>query len=532
MNWINRIEVLLALAVLGASSAASAADLGTVDRFERAAPTVSKLGSDSSLHVRFFANGRDYRLRLELNPRLERWSTGPWHQYAGVIEGNARSWARLAIAGAELRGVIYDGQELIAVEPAEQGEVAVFRVPDMRFPTPLSFEGDSAVDLLRKQAASVADASAPLAAQTPGRKLQISAIGDAAFLARYDSEDAARDAILTRLNIVDGIFSAQVGVAIEVTSINMADDLSNSLDDTTDPPLLLDSLGRLRQQTPSLSSRGLTHLFTGRNLDGDNVGIGYEGTLCRARFSASLAQAHNSATIDGLISAHEIGHVFGAPHDGSGQCAAVPQGQFIMSPVLDSQATSFSQCSLDQMAPLASSASCLAALSPPDLALPANLGTHDAVVDADFDWQFSVVNQGDRAAADVRVTVELTPAIDLISAAAGDAPCVVQASLATCDLASLQAAETVELSVVVRSTVAGTFAAHAEVTADDDTVHGNDEADGTLRVQAAGSPPPTSEPQAPAHSGGGALDALLLGLLGTLLGMAARRRLNPRAATR
>ena len=337
---------------------------------------------------------------------------------------------------------------------------------------------------------------------------------------------------MARLNIVDGIFSAQVGVAIEVTSVDVAGEFGNSLDDSTDPPILLDSLGRLRQQTPSLRARGLTHLFTGRNLDGDSVGIAYESTLCGARFSVSLAQAHSSATMDGLITAHEIGHVFGAPHDGTGQCAAVPQGQFIMSPVLDSQATSFSQCSLDQMAPLVANASCLAPLSPPDLALPASLGAYDAVVGADFDWRFTVSNQGESAATDSRVTVEFTPAIDLVSATAEGGSCGVQDGLATCDLASVQAGTGVDLSVVVRSAVAGTFSAHAQVVTAGDTSHSNDEADGTLRVQSAESLPSTPATQAPARSGGGALDVTLLGILGALLGMGARRRFSPRAAAR
>jgi Metallo-peptidase family M12/Domain of unknown function DUF11 len=533
MNRIACFKLLLALAGLGAASVPCAADeRGTVDNSERAQPVISKRGDQGSVRVRFFANGRDYRLRLELNPRLERWSTGTWHQYAGSLEGNGKSWARLAIADTALSGVIYDGEELVAVEPAGNGQLTVYRVPELRFPQPLSFAGDSVVDAMKKQDAVAAPLSAPVEAETPGRKLEISAIGDAAFLSRYDSVEAARDAMLTRLNIVDGIFSAQVGVTIEVASVDVADDLSNSLDGSTDPSILLDSLGRLRQQSPSLSSRGLTHLFTGRNLDGDNVGIGYQATLCRARFSASLAQAHGSATLDGLISAHEIGHVFGAPHDGTGQCAAVPQGQFIMSPVLDSQATSFSQCSLDQMATLATSASCLAPLSPPDLALPASLGTQNAVAGANFDWRFTVANQGDRAAGDVRVTIQLTAGLDLTSAAIEDGSCAVQAPQATCDLASLGAGESAELSVVVRSAAAGTFSAHVQVVAADDTNHSNDEADGTLRVQAAGSPPPTPEPQSTARSGGGALDVTLLEFLGALLGLAARRRFSPRAATR
>ena len=106
-----------------------------------------------------------------------------------------------------------------------------------------------------------------------------------------------------------------------------------------------------------------------------------------------------------------------------------------------------------------------------------------------------------------------------------------QDGLATCDLASVQAGEGVDLSVVVRSAVAGTFSAHAQVVNAGDTSHSNDAAAGTLRVQSADSSPSAPATQAPARSGGGALDVTLLGMLGALLGMGARR-FSPRAAAR
>jgi hypothetical protein len=411
------------------------------------------------------------------------------------------------------------------VEPADDGSLMVFRLRDLHLPAPLSFAGDSVAIPGIRPGAAPASAAPHVSALVAERSLAISVIADAAFRARYADAAAARDAVLTRMNIVDGIFSAQVGTTIEVASMDLDDELSGSLGDSTDPPILLDSLGRLRQQNTSLNARGLTHLFTGRDLDGTSVGIGYDGTLCRTRYSASLAQAHDSAAVDGLITAHEIGHVFGAPHDGEEECAATPQGQYIMSPVLNSKATAFSQCSLDQMAPLVESAACLAPLAPADLAMPASLGSHDAVAGDDFAWRFEVTNQGGRTATEVRVTLQLTPAIDLVSAAVPDGNCELQASLATCERASVAAGANAEVSVVVRGAAAGTFSAHARVTSADDTSHSNDEADGTLRVQAASAAPPTPAPAAPARSGGGgALDVSLLGLLGVLLGVAARGR--------
>ncbi len=399
----------------------------------------------------------------------------------------------------------------------------VFRLVELRFESPVSFKGDAVAMPSGMQAASGQPGSVRVEGLSAARKLEISAIGDATFRARYASDDLARDALLSRLNIVDGIFSTQVGVAIEVTSVNMADSISDSLDASTDPPILLDSLGRLRQQTSTLNSRGLTHLFTGRNLDGNSVGIGYTASLCNQRYSASLAQAHDSAAVDGLISAHEIGHVFGAPHDGEGQCAATSPTQFIMAPTLNSQATSFSQCSLEQMAPRVDSASCLEPLLPPDLALPASLGSHDVAVGADFNWRIDLANQGESAATNARITVQVTPAITIVSATAGGETCTVQASLATCDVATVNAGESLPLNFVMRSPTAGTFAAHAQVVAADDANRANDTGDGTLLVQAGQSPPPPAPPSSGSSGGGGGLDGVLLGMLAALLGAATRR---------
>jgi hypothetical protein len=537
MPRFRRVERLavLAVAVGLAAMSAAARDFAAV-KAESVRPAMSKSGAGGELQVSFFARGRDYRLRLAENPRLASWAADSrWVPYAGELENVPGSWVRVSIAGNSLSGAIFDGQELLVVEPGDGGEVRVFRLADARLEPGVSFAGD----IVEVPTVGRISGAIPAAPRVEGisaeRRLEISALGDAAFRARYESDQAARDALLARLNIVDGIFSAQVGIAIAVTSINIADTLSDSLGDSIDPPLLLDSLGRLRQQTPALNSRGLTHLFTGRDLDGGSVGIAYTESLCNARYSASLAQAHNNATLDGLISAHEMGHVFGAPHDGAGVCAETSPTQFIMAPTLSSQVTSFSQCSLAQIAPRVANASCLAPLLPPDLALPA-LGSHQVAAGVDFDWRIDLQNQGEQAANGARVTVQVTPAITMVSATAAGGGCVLQASRAICDLAVVNAGESVQMHFVMRSQTPGTFSAEAEVVAADDANRGNDSGQGTLLV--GGAPAPTPEPPPPAsagRSGGGALDGALLGLLGVLLAAGTCRRrscLRGAAATR
>jgi hypothetical protein len=162
-----------------------------------------------------------------------------------------------------------------------------------------------------------------------------------------------------------------VGVELQVESVNIAGDLTAGLSATTDSSALLEELGQLRRRTPALYATGLTHLFTGRQLDGDTAGVAYTLGLCSQRFASSLTMAHNSAALDTLITAHEIGHVFGAPHDGTEQCAATPQSQYIMTPVLTTSVTSFSQCSLDQIDTVIDSYSCVVPLPSPGPAPPA-----------------------------------------------------------------------------------------------------------------------------------------------------------------
>ena len=253
----------------------------------------------------------------------------------------------------------------------------MFKLSDALLEQGVSFTGD-ALDAPSDPAADYGAMIGELSTSTQALKdgvategVEISILGDAAYLARYPDEAQARDAILTRLNNVDGIFSSQLGVELQVVSVDLGGELSGHLSATTDSSVLIDELGQLRRRTSALSATGLTHLITGRQLDGGTAGVGYNSALCSQRYAASLTMAHSSAALDTLIIAHEIGHVFGAPHDGTGQCASTPVGRYIMTPTIDTSITSFSQCSLDQINAVIDSYSCVVALPAPGPVSPA-----------------------------------------------------------------------------------------------------------------------------------------------------------------
>ena len=181
-------------------------------------------------------------------------------------------------------------------------------------------------------------------------ELSLGVIGDFEFTNAKGGDAAAAAAITTRLNNVDGIFSSQLGIQITVNTIEtFSSAAADPFTDQTDASLLLDEVSDYRSATPAQNSNGLTHLYTGKDLDGTTVGIAYTGALCSNFFGTGLSEGNASATFDSLVAAHEIGHNFGAPHDGeAGSACEAEVGDWLMSPRLNGSDT-FSQCSIDEM---------------------------------------------------------------------------------------------------------------------------------------------------------------------------------------
>ena len=189
------------------------------------------------------------------------------------------------------------------------------------------------------------------------REIEVAMIADFELTSRLGSGTA--HSLLEKANIVDGIFSSQLGVStIPTDFVTFAADTDPF--DSAEASTLLDQLGAYRNTTPVIRSRGLAHLVTGRQLNGSTIGIAFLGSLCEADAGVSLSES--SDFIDSaLIMAHELGHNFGAPHDAQpgSACATTPLG-FLMAPQLNNS-TTFSECSLQRMQPhIAAAAMCRA----------------------------------------------------------------------------------------------------------------------------------------------------------------------------
>lgn len=507
----------------------------------------------------FNAYGRRFDLSLEKNAKLAAalppsGASGPTQSlYRGVIDNIPGSWVRLSAKGQTVRGMIWDGQDLYIAEladvvrdsldaalPAPAGETVIFKLADAEIDKEAAFcattndaSSRSGSDAYKSLVAELKGSPVIQQAAGAGERLELSVYGDAQFLARGASEQEARDEILLRLNNVDGIFTSQLGVELQVPTMTIATPETESLSDTTVPSTLLNEVRMLRRQMPQMYARGLTHAFTGRNLDGNIVGIAYQGVLCSRDWGAGLTEASGRGSwIESLIAAHEIGHNFGADHDGDPAgdadyqgtlCESTPTGQFVMSSSVSPNASTFSECSLRIMREKAQSASCIVVMPPADLSVPFDMGTVHQTVSTQFTWDLAVSNMGGAIAVDSRIDLAMPPTVQVDDVWVAGGTCTSAAGAISCLLGDVPGSATRVIHLTLHSDVVGANSVSAHMSAQNDAQAANDAGNGTLIIEAVSTtgqptlPTTNSQQGSGGGGGGGATNPLGLAALACLL---------------
>ena len=419
--------------------------------------------------------------------------------YQGEIIGLPGSWAAVTKIGERWTGIWFDGAHYFGIDNAgslarinaeaargAQDRHLTFRLADLT--TDASLEGDIRMPTAEALAERVveelgepirADSITTAAAVLPSKRLSVALIADAELATIDGSQTQAN--MLARLNVVDGIFASQVGVHLQSSSLTVMTAGSQPFN-TTVAEDLLTQLRNYRGGSSEQRAAGLSHLFTGRDLDTRTVGIAYISGLCSSTFSASLSEAGNRSTqFAALIAAHEIGHVFGAPHDGdsAAACASTPT-TFLMAPQLNGSST-FSSCSLEQIAPVVARAACLAPYdsadgaidAPTEVPVPLNTPT-DITVTAQS------VGTATLDSASLRITVP--PSVALQSASGEIASCTVSGQIADCALGSLAPDATRAVTFRVLAQTAGTPNVQLRISASNDGLSTNNTRSVRLRI--------------------------------------------------
>jgi hypothetical protein len=422
------------------------------------------------------AFGQRFTLELERNARVDLLLTPPASAYRGVLEQNPRSWIRLTRRNGRVDALIWDGAELYVIAPGPDAADALvpplatpdshlmFRLSDTVVESPgatcaigsaqsQGVRGDVAYAALVEElaAASVAGDSGGAT-----RQLELSVIADSLFREYAGSAQNATEEIATRLNNVDGIFTSQLGLRFELASLKVHDPGSDPFSATTSPSQLLRELGQLRRSDGALRNTALTHLFTGRDFDGEAVGVAYIDAVCDAQLGAAITELRGRTTFfESLITAHEIGHNLGAPHDGEeGPCLTTPQS-FLMAPRINGN-DAFSTCSLREIESRLALASCVEPLPAVDLAAATSTPSLRALPGSEVIAAFSLRNLGDATARGVTAAVASRhPGLEFLTVESTAGSCSVTSNLIACQLGDVAPDTAVDITVGLRATAVG-----------------------------------------------------------------------------
>lgn len=427
-----------------------------------------KLTSGSS-ELKITAYGRQFDLQLQSNaeilgrlPTAQRARLNARHSlYRGQIAGIAGSWTRITRVGDEYFGAIWDGTDLYALAPARAvtpylrstsstaGNTFIYRLADSDSGIEnascvvMQHDGEANKMQLGQFQALTKELRALSTKLNLHGQLEIDLVGDVQFQNANASDPEG--AMLARLNIVDGIFSSQLGIQLTARTFNLVDFLDERFN-TNEPGKLLGNLGMYRS-LGGANNGGITHLLTGKDLQGDIIGMAYRNVLCDARFGVSLSEGQHDTFTSALIMAHELAHNFGAPHDGApGEaCSAAPSG-YLMWPYMNGSA-SLSACSVEQTQAPIQAASCILPPNLPDVSISNTVSEVQAVKDRAYEFPVRIDSIGNASARDVQVNIYVGGLTSVESVSAGGAACSVSGPAITCSFGTLAAGESRQVFV-------------------------------------------------------------------------------------
>ena len=196
-----------------------------------------KLSTVTPLTLNFDAFGQSFDLRLEPNNGFLSAAASSALPagvgiYRGSLANNPASWVRIVMFEGLPRGFIWDGQQLYSVEAPGDSIVdttssIIYRLADTYIEPgsmtcgskSLSGNGSATYSMLVGELTTAA-------AQGPGAvsAIDIGAVADFSFTSGMGGDTAAAVAIVDRMNRVDGIYSQEIGVQINVPEIDTYSD--------------------------------------------------------------------------------------------------------------------------------------------------------------------------------------------------------------------------------------------------------------------------------------------------------------------
>ncbi|HEY0375768.1 MAG TPA: M12 family metallo-peptidase [Pyrinomonadaceae bacterium] len=290
------------------------------------------------------------------------WMSGAVRTYKGTVRGMKGAQARFTVDDDTLEGVIITPGERYFIEPkskyraeAGESEFVFYKSSDVNADAAgvggtLDRELRHQADSLSSKVEKLETANLGVLPATTVRDVQLATDADAEFVTALGGSSAANAEILAIMNQVEGVYQTQLGLSFTIVHQNAWTNASTDPYTTNeaggcytaamcglapgaalDPKGLINELGEWWNANKTNVQRDLTHLWTGKDVVGSTVGLAWIGVSCQNQsFAYGFSQRLTSLPGKYIVTAHEIGHNFGADHsDGQTGCGNTIMGSFI-----------------------------------------------------------------------------------------------------------------------------------------------------------------------------------------------------------
>jgi hypothetical protein len=292
----------------------------------------ARRAADAKRSITLMAEGKSFALALEprnlMSARYRAVNQGPngaapltkprVNTFKGKVAGDGFSEVRLTLDGKKIEGYFTTGFDRFFVEPARKysdaagaDDLVVYRAEDAV--DPVTFECRSELIKQMERGNDIAAASLPEDAESL-QALELTTDADFEYVTTLGGVNQANAEILSIINMVEPVYESQLGITFSVNlqhTWTTADPFTGANDDA----YVRNLAAYWEQNFPRAQNpRDAMHLFTG---DADKLGRGFAfiGVICR---TPSLAYGFsgyvNFAPGKFLLTAHEMGHNFGANH--------------------------------------------------------------------------------------------------------------------------------------------------------------------------------------------------------------------------
>ena len=290
-------------------------------------------------------------------------STGT-NAFAGQVEGEPDSWARITLSENNLRGMISVFGERIRLTPTETGGTLsdinplllgdidgnISEQPDhVLYPPKAENEFDEYLRGIRVLEGLNFEEG------TVGLTATIGVVIDSKFNSYHGGRGAEEAKSI--LNTVDGIFREQFGLALHIDTMIVIDSDNDpmNLGSVTMETMMRNFSSYRKASTELDNDISMATLFSGNKNNDSALGLAWIGSACRTDgYDVSVVSPYRLAD---LLSTHEIGHTLGAQHDSDTACAS--NSSHIMWPYLSSSTKrEFSNCSRESVRQVFANGSC------------------------------------------------------------------------------------------------------------------------------------------------------------------------------